>query len=140
MSATYQRLLLATDLTDASTAATNKARQLATLFNAELFIAHAIEPITAYGYPELADLQSPLIETAKKQIVQIANELNIPETQCLIEFGAVKKVIPDIVNTHNIDLIILGSHDRHGIARLLGSNANAIAHHTHCDTLIIHNT
>lgn len=135
----YSRLLLATDLSDASAAATQKARQLKDLLQADLFIGHAIEPIAAYGYPELADLQSPLIDNAKTSLLKLAKELGVPDEHCLIEFGPVKKVIPDIASKHDITLIILGSHGRHGIARLLGSSANAIAHHTDCDTLIVHN-
>lgn len=139
MDKAYSRLLLATDLSHASDAATQKARQLANVLQAELFIAHAIEPIAAYGYPELSDLQSPLIDNAKTTLSTLAQELNVPTDHCFIEFGPVKKIIPELAAKHNVDLIILGSHGHHGIARLLGSSANAIAHHTDCDTLIVHN-
>ena len=134
---TYKHILLATDLTDASEKTTQKAIQLAKLFSATLSVVHAIEPIAAYGYPELADLQSPLIDSAKDRMVNLIKQLGISEAQAHLEFGPVKKIVPELASKLKVDLVILGSHEHHGIARLLGSSTNAIMHHTHCDTLII---
>ncbi|MCD6055526.1 MAG: UspA [Gammaproteobacteria bacterium] len=136
----YQHILLATDLGEASQKATEKAKDFAELFGATLSIVHIIEPIAAYGYPELADLQTPLIETANVKMKTLGEKLGVPAERRFVELGSIKKLIPALAAQHKVDLIILGSHDRHGIARLLGSNANAIAHHTHCDTMIVHNT
>jgi universal stress protein A len=36
-----------------------------------------------------------------------------------------------------MDLIIIGSHGRHGIRILLGSTANAILHSAKCDVLAV---
>lgn len=45
------------------------------------------------------------------------------------------------IRTHakqtNADLIIVGSHGRHGLGRLLGSTANGILHGVSCDVLVI---
>jgi len=37
----------------------------------------------------------------------------------------------------DIDLIVVGSHGRHGIDVLLGSTANAVLHRAHCDVLAV---
>ncbi|MEO1899758.1 MAG: universal stress protein, partial [Methylococcales bacterium] len=35
------------------------------------------------------------------------------------------------------DLIVVGSHGRHGLALLLGSTANGVLHHAVCDVLAV---
>lgn len=135
----YTHILLAADLNDASDKTTQKTMQLVKLFGAQLSVVHAIEPIAAYGYPELADLQSPLIDSAKDKMAALVKQLGIPEANAHLEFGPVKKIVPELASKLNVDLVILGSHEHHGIARLLGSSTNAIMHHTQCDTLIVHN-
>lgn len=35
------------------------------------------------------------------------------------------------------DLIIVGSHGRHGLALLLGSTASGVLHHSPCDVLAV---
>ncbi len=37
----------------------------------------------------------------------------------------------------NIDLIVVGSHGRHGLALLLGSTANGVLHGANCDVLAV---
>jgi len=38
---------------------------------------------------------------------------------------------------HNTDLVIVGSHGRHGVRLLLGSTANAVLHGAECDVLAV---
>jgi universal stress protein A len=42
-----------------------------------------------------------------------------------------------IADENQADLIVVGSHGRHGIKMLLGSTANAVLHHAHCDVLAV---
>jgi universal stress protein A len=37
----------------------------------------------------------------------------------------------------DVDLIVIGSHGREGIQRLLGSTANAVLHGAPCDVLAV---
>jgi len=37
----------------------------------------------------------------------------------------------------NVDLIVVGSHGRHGLARLLGSTATRIVHNAKCDVIVV---
>ncbi|MEJ2344256.1 MAG: universal stress protein, partial [Gammaproteobacteria bacterium] len=45
--------------------------------------------------------------------------------------------ILDTAKEQQVDLIVLGSHGRHGIGRLLGSTADNILHHADCDVLAV---
>ena len=51
--------------------------------------------------------------------------------------GSTAKEILRIVQEQGLDLIVLGSHGRHGVAMLLGSTANAVLHHAECDLLAV---
>ena len=133
----YKNILLATDLSDTCNSASIQAKQLATLYNAKLSLVHAIEPIPAYGYPGFEDLQNPLIDHARQQASKLAKDLGIPEGQTYVEFGSVKKEILRVAKEIQADLIVIGSHGRHGLSRLLGSGANAIVHGADCDVLTI---
>ena len=38
---------------------------------------------------------------------------------------------------NNVDLIVMGSHGRRGLARLLGSSTNGVINHAPCDVLTV---
>jgi len=51
--------------------------------------------------------------------------------------GQSKRSIISWAQERNIDLIVMGSHGRHGVERLLGSVSNAVLHKATCDVLIV---
>ena len=52
-------------------------------------------------------------------------------------WGVPKQEIVQIAVQENIDLIVVGSHGRHGLALLLGSTANSILHYAKCDVMAV---
>jgi len=49
------------------------------------------------------------------------------------------KGLVEAAERHGAELIVFGSHGRHGVAgALLGSVAGAVSSHTRCDVLIVH--
>ena len=133
----YSKILVATDLSDTTYPTIEKAIALAKSFEAEIFLVHVIEPIPAYGYPGIADLESPLIDHAKEEMRKISEKYHIPESYLKVEFGSVKTQILHLANENNVDLIIVGTHGRHGLGPLLGSSASAIVNGADCDVLTI---
>lgn len=133
----YSKILVATDLSEDTQPTIEKAIQLAQSFEAKLFLIHVIEPIPAYGYPGIADLESPLIDHAKEEMKQLSKRYAIPESNLKVEFGSVKTQVLHIAQNDNIDLIIVGSHGKHGLTPLLGSSASAIVNGAECDVLTI---
>lgn len=133
----YHRLLLATDLTQSSKAAASKAKELATQFDARLYIAHAVEPIPAYGYPGETDIQSPYIDHAREALANLGQECSVSASDQFILLGSTQAVIIKKAEELSVDLIIVGSHSHHGLARLLGSRANAILHAATCDVITV---
>lgn len=138
----YQSILLAIDLhpsCDDHTA--EKAIQLAKLMNAKITIVHAIEHINAYGmaqaYPTVIDLEEQLANEAKQALAKFSEKFGIPANRQFVEIGSPKMVILDKVEEVKADLIVVGSHGRHGLALLLGSTANAVLHNAKCDVLAV---
>lgn len=54
-----------------------------------------------------------------------------------LEMGSPKTEIIRVATENQVDLIVVGSHGRHGLALLLGSTANGVLHHAPCDVLAV---
>lgn len=136
----YKRVLFATDFDDVGLKAASKAKKIAAENNAELFLVHVVEPIPAYAYPGFAgfaEVEVSIKEQAERELAELAKKLNVNSAHCLIEFGSTKNEILRVAKEKNVDLIVTGSHGKHGLALLLGSTASAIMHHADSDVLIV---
>ncbi|MBX9705739.1 MAG: universal stress protein, partial [Gammaproteobacteria bacterium] len=64
-------------------------------------------------------------------------EFNINSTMIYIATGAINTVIAGLAEKLQADLIVVGSHGRHGLRLLLGSHTDSILHHSPCDVLAV---
>ena len=100
-----------------------------------------LEPISiAYGgeFPvDLGDLHKELEKQASEKLDALSKELGVAAPNCFLEVGITEKEIIRIAEAQGADLIVLGSHGRHGLSLLLGSTANAVLHHAKCDVLAV---
>ncbi|GAB2889787.1 universal stress protein [Microbulbifer echini] len=137
----YQRILVGLDLSEESSQVLEKAAALAGAFNAELSLMHAIEPLTfAYGGDipmDLSEVQDQLQNQAKEQLQKAALSLNIPTERQHVILGQPSTEIHRLAKELDVDLIIIGSHGRHGLALLLGSTSNGVLHGAKCDVLAV---
>jgi len=139
----YKHILLAVDFYENSEIITNKAEDLAKKYQAKLSIVHVVDslPITDAGYgtdiPFNMDLTAELMAGAKTRLVKLAERLGVPEDRLYLEMGSPKTEIIRIAEEKKVDLIVLGSHGRHGLGLLLGSTANGVLHHATCDVLAV---
>ncbi len=138
----YQKILLALELNQTcDNLPSQRAMQLVADFNAELYLLHVIEHLSsygaAYGVAAGADIEETLMQNAREEIYKVAKKLNVSESNQLIKVGPAKSVILEEAEDLGIDLIIVGSHGRHGIRLLLGSTANAVLHGAKCDVLAV---
>lgn len=60
------------------------------------------------------------------------------ETECVTSIGDPGDTIVKVADAHGADLIVLGMTDHPHLARLLGSVSDDVAHHAHCDVLLVH--
>jgi universal stress protein A len=91
----------------------------------------------AQAYPTVIDLEEQMAKDAANALAKFSQQFAIPPANQFIEVGSPKVVILNKAEELKIDLIIVGSHGRHGIALLLGSTANAVIHNAKCDVLAI---
>lgn len=136
----YKKVLFATDFDEISVHAAHKAKKIADENGADLLLVHVVEPIPAYAYPGFAgfaEVEVSIREQAEKELNALAGQLGVDEKHRLLEFGSIKNEVLRIAEEQKIDLIVTGSHGKHGLGLLLGSTANAILHASHCDMLIV---
>ncbi|GAB0151314.1 MULTISPECIES: universal stress protein [Marinobacterium] len=137
----YSRILLALDLSDESEQLAMKTAEMAKAFGAELNLIHVVEPLSfAYGGDvpmDLTTIQEQLDEHARTKLDLYAEKIGYPVSNKIIVTGHTETEIHRAAEEHNTDLVILGSHGRHGLALLLGSTANGVLHGAKCDVLAI---
>lgn len=139
----YKKVLFATDFDDVGISAAHKAKKISDENHAELILVHVVEPIPAYAYPGFAgfaEVEVSIREQAEKELNTLADRLGVDAKHRLLEFGSTKNEVLRIAQEHKVDLIVTGSHGKHGLALLLGSTANAILHGAECDVLIVRST
>ena len=54
-----------------------------------------------------------------------------------VVIGSPKTEILALAEDNNADLIVVGSHGRHGLGLLLGSTASSVLHHAKCDVMAV---
>ena len=140
----YRRILLAVDLAPESILIGHRARELATALGAELGIVHALEllPPIAPIPPEpvgasLVAGQAELMKIAGDRIGALARKLGVPEERTQVVLGPIKSQIIRAAAHQRADLLVLGSHERHGLAFLIASIEDAVIHRAPCDVLAV---
>jgi len=137
----YTHVLLASDLTEASHQVAEKAAAIAKQHGAKLSVMHIVEPMPAYvdtgAYAGVTDIEQGLIEEAKSNCAELSLTLNVAPADQHIEVGPPKYLIVKRAEELGADLIVVGSHGRHGMSWLLGSTANAVVNSAHVDVLVV---
>jgi nucleotide-binding universal stress UspA family protein len=139
---TFKNILLPTDFTSASEVASAFARSLATNYDSSIFVTHAITPTPPIFLP-LEPVPLDLDAEWHDAQHQLQNFLNLAALkgtrhEGILERGEIWTVLNDVVGRHAIDLIVLGSHGKHGLKKLvLGSAAEQIFRHADCPVLTV---
>jgi universal stress protein A len=138
----YEHMLLAIDFAPETEPVVERALQLKEHCQARLTLLHVVEylPMSYSGdlvLPDDFDLESELLEVAKKQMGALAERLSVPPGDRHIELGTTGRTILRLASELGADLIVLGSHGRHGLAALLGSTARTVLNGAACDVLAV---
>ncbi|MFK7978070.1 MAG: universal stress protein [Halioglobus sp.] len=137
----FKTILVAIDLSEDSTHVANRAMAVAANNGAEVHMIHVIEPLSfAYGGDipmDFSGIQDEIHQQAKQQLTRFAQALGIPEERQHLLLGKPEVEIHATAEKLGIDLIVLGSHGRSGLALLMGSTANGVLHGAGCDVLAV---
>ncbi|WP_136066728.1 universal stress protein [Modicisalibacter radicis] len=141
MSNEYRHVLVAVDLTKDSYKVLERAIPIARRNHAKLSIIHTLEPLGfAYGGDipmDLTSIQDQLDDHAKHRLAEIADPHDIPREDQYVVVGMPDTEIHRFSKEHSVDLIVVGSHGRHGFALLLGSTSTGVLHGAQCDVLAV---
>jgi universal stress protein A len=139
--ADYKNILLVVDLSDDSDIIGERAKAIAACYAAQITLLHVVEyvPVEPMGEALLPTVQveSELVERARKRLRELAARLGLSECQQQIETGGIKSEIIRAAQRLDADLIVLGSRERHGLAILLNFTEDTILHAAPCDVLAV---
>lgn len=147
MSISIKKVLLATDFSDCAAHAQRYALALAVPLSAQLDVLHVVkdpDPLpssTGLTFAPPPNLLPQIIKNAETQLdATIAKDRErYPRIQCAIRAGDPVRQIYDYARTHNVDMIVLGTHGRTGLSHLItGSVAEKIARMASCPVLTVH--
>lgn len=142
------RVLIAVDFGLFGKAQVEMMRMLNCSGDTRVKILHVIEPLCwelQTGYPGNMQLSNTIIdecrEAAKNLVHDVADQLTaqtkIEKVDAEVREGSISDQILACAESFGADLLILGSHGRSGIARLLlGSTSQSVSTHADCSVLI----
>lgn len=138
----YQHILIAVDFSEECSPVIQRAQDIAENSKTKLSIVHIIEPMAmAFGGDVPMDLtliQQQQFDQAKASLEKLATLYPSISEECRhLTFGQPRQEIHRLVTELGCDLIVVGSHGRHGLALLLGSTANDVLHGAPCDVLAV---
>jgi nucleotide-binding universal stress UspA family protein len=145
MAIELKRILLPTDFSTLSATATEYACALATRFDAELHLLHTLEvhlastPLFAMGLalPQYLQESRAAAEKALAGVLDPQWAAGRKVVRAVVE-GSPKVEIVRYARTQAIDLIVLATHGRSGLAQLLiGSVAESVVRTAPCPVLTV---
>jgi universal stress protein A len=137
----YRKILLCLDLTDDSERIAERARTLAAAFGAELTLLHVVEyvPVEPMGEALLpaVQIEGELVERARVRIAELAARLGLDHCERLVNTGNIKTDVVRVAQERAIDLIVIGSRERHGVSILFNFTEDTVLHAAPCDVLAV---
>ena len=146
---TYDRILVPIDFSEHSKRTISYAMKTASRHNSTIYLLHVFQipdyVVSPYARRKQnsAEVQSQLDfaeQDARENLEAFALELSNRgiKVQSYLRVGYPFDEIVLMANHFNVDLIIIGSHGRGGITRLLvGSTAERVVEHAPCPVLVV---
>lgn len=138
----YSRLLIALDFEADSVRLIKQGCQLAERFEASLILAHVIEYMPAEPSGEALvspalNLAPELVETARKRLDRLAASTGASRSRKIVGIGHIPSELSRIAEEENVDLMIAGAHEHHGLSLLTGHTERSLMRQVSCDLLAV---
>jgi nucleotide-binding universal stress UspA family protein len=137
-----KNILFASDFSEASMDALPYAAGIARKLCSSIYLCHIVEPNPLVASaPEVAPrLYEGMRNQAVAQLAALehSSKLNEIDTKTVVGAGAIGDALPNVVVDNKIDLIVMGTHGRTGMRRLLlGSAVEAVCRVANCPVLTV---
>lgn len=138
----HKNIIIAVDCTEEADQIVKAAKELAphgatlTLMTVIKPVAYAYGPDQAIAMASIMDLEEEATKAARGSLDSLAKKYEINGDQ-LVLLGPPAGEIRRRAEATNADLIVIGSHSRHGLGLLLGSTANGVLHGATCDVFVV---
>lgn len=142
----FNKILVPTDGSAPSAKARQAAIEVAKMFDIPIVALYVIEPLpyvglAEVGVPDLAEYSNAVRAEASKVLDSVEAECKEHGVKCenvLIEASNVDQGILEQAEAHKCNLIVMGTHGRRGLNRLLmGSVARSVLSHAKIPVLVI---
>ena len=137
----YKKLLVLLDLSEDSEQVAIAGRDLAAYSNAAMVVLHVVEfvPVEPLGESLMptAQIEDELVKRSRVKLTDLIARLGLPRTIGRVEAGNTKAEILRVADEEQVDLIVLGSRERHGLAILVNFTEDTVLHAAHCDVLAV---
>ncbi|WER44710.1 universal stress protein [Cupriavidus sp. WKF15] len=144
----YKKILVAVDGSHCSDLALDQAIGLAATCDAELQVVHVID--NGYlkydmGYVDLTELRTGLIKGGQDLLAEAQEKASAKHVRCrtvmvdeILALGDIAHQILKLVEDCGAEVVVLGTHGRHGVSRwLLGSVAENLARQCPVPVLLV---
>lgn len=143
-----KHILVPVDFSECSVAALQHARNLSEAFGAKLDVIHTYD-VPSFVTPNIVvfagNLETPLADhadrQARDQLLEFLRKHGLgdqPNLTARVVMGPPGPTILDIAETERPDLLVIGTHGRTGMARvLLGSTAEKVLRGAPCPVLAV---
>ena len=142
--ADYQKIMAALDFSPVAQTVAARAKQMRERFGAQLYLIHVVEylpPMEPAGDMfigvDWGVNEQDLVDAAKQQLEHLIVNAGLGDCDREVVLGNARTEITQQAKDRQCDLIVVGSHGRRGLSRLLGSTADAVLHHAECDVLAV---
>jgi universal stress protein A len=141
----YQQILAAIDLSEEAGQILSRARHLADQHKAKLAVCTVVKPLThVYGGLDMmaytqasVNFEEEAMRQARTQVETEAGKVQVAAGDVHVTVGAPASAVVETAGAIGADLIVVGSHGKHGLGLLLGSTANGVLHQAECDVLTV---
>jgi nucleotide-binding universal stress UspA family protein len=139
---TLSNILFATDFSEVSRSALHYATDLARWYGAKIVVAHVVPPEPYLSVPlEPIPIDLDVLWNREKQdLVEFAAASSFGDVahEEVLERGELWRVMADLIEKKKIDLVVAGTHGRHGLRKVvLGSAAEKIYRQAKCPVLTV---
>lgn len=135
-----KNVLFATDFSPVSEVALLYAESVARRYGSKLIVAHVISPLETRMVPPegWGACQQALEDAANVQMGDLELRLRRLPHECALRHGLVWDAVADLIEEKAADLVVLGTHGRSGLDRLLiGSVAEEVFRQAPCPVMTI---